>query len=257
MFQQEQAGHIFNLLYQGNRTPYHWTDANKPFLIRFKPYSGQAAFCPSFTLTDVGQITVSCLNKGTQKLFFRVTKRTSNATVFCVIEDSETPPYLIKNNLASINLEVRQAGVNNNEFVKMCRLLEFAWANFELQEPLLEVEFYDAKAERSSGIVKQFSLDDLHNVKMLTLAMDKSPSVCVFVSTYRESDVKVIEFGHGPANQVSDVEIEQIEESKSGWLKVNRVQSDTKQSLHLGITQISISCISSCCEVVCVVLHDF
>ena len=37
MFQQEQAGHIFNLLYQGKRAPYHWTDPNKPQLIRFKP----------------------------------------------------------------------------------------------------------------------------------------------------------------------------------------------------------------------------
>ena len=93
---------------------------------------------------------------------------------------------------------------------------------------------------------------------MLTLQLQKSPSVCVFVSTYRESETKVIEFGHGPAAQVSDIEIDSVvEESKSGHFKLNSLKSDTRQSIRLGISQISISCIANHSEVMCVVLHDF
>jgi hypothetical protein len=41
------------------------------------------------------------------KLFFRVTKREYDESVFCVIEESLHPPYVIKNNLRHIDISVK------------------------------------------------------------------------------------------------------------------------------------------------------
>ena len=64
-------------------------------------------FSPSFCLKDIGTIQVCCQTSKDEKLFFKVTKRMVNQTIFCVIEESEAP-YLIINKLANINLKVVQ-----------------------------------------------------------------------------------------------------------------------------------------------------
>lgn len=122
------------------REPYHWEDRLKPQTIRFITPSG--ATSPYFSLKDVGTIIVSCQYLES-KQFFRVTKREYDESIFCVVEDSEHPPYVIKNKLKAIDLRVKQhVGHLTQELVSSETQLNFAWTEFGLSDPRLEVEFY-------------------------------------------------------------------------------------------------------------------
>lgn len=108
MFQQECAGHVFVKLQPKERQPYHWEDGSKPALLKFKPMLESIYFCPPVSLKDVGTLQVCCAAPNSLKMFFKVTKRMVNQTIFIVIEDSGSP-YMIRNKLANINLKVVQA----------------------------------------------------------------------------------------------------------------------------------------------------
>ena len=116
MFQQEQAGHALVTLDSKQREPYHFVDISKPQRLLIKPMLDQVKFSPSFSLKEIGTIVVGCYGPNGLKLFFKVTKRMVNQTIFCVIEESEAP-YLIINKLANINLKVVQADESGKELI--------------------------------------------------------------------------------------------------------------------------------------------
>ena len=77
------------------------------------------------------------------KQFFRVTKREYDESVFCVVEESLHPPYVIKNNIQAIDMRVRQDNPQfPQELVGRLEQLRFAWTDFGVADPRLEVEFY-------------------------------------------------------------------------------------------------------------------
>jgi hypothetical protein len=70
-------------------------------MLRFRPASNENKYSPAFSLKDVGTIFV-CMGSEKEQEFYRVTKRTVNQSIYCIVSQSKHAPYTIKNNLPGI-----------------------------------------------------------------------------------------------------------------------------------------------------------
>ena len=53
--------------------------------------------CAKFSLSDAGSLSVENRMEDGTKMFFKVTKRNDLNSIFVIIEDMKSPPYLIDN----------------------------------------------------------------------------------------------------------------------------------------------------------------
>lgn len=97
--------------------------------------------------------------------------------------------------------------------------------------------------------------------------MKKNQPIKIFVSTYKDTHNKVIEFGQVPSKLVTDQQLIDVNESvivEEGFELVEHkpkhkgpnFESKDKTTMSLEIAQISVSCISDGHEVITVYLHD-
>jgi hypothetical protein len=112
----------------GTRQPYHWENGELPKFVQFRPDHQNVEFSPRFSLHNVGLTFVQCAEGNTTKHIYKVTKRQVNQSIFCVIEHSKHPPYMIHNKLKDYQIRVQQADIQGALVpIPPGGKLEFAW----------------------------------------------------------------------------------------------------------------------------------
>lgn len=138
------------------------------------------------------------------KTFFNVTKKNQLGSIFIIIEDMVTPPYLIDNlceDVFAICVQKGSQKVTEVTDVAPLSKMPFAWTS-QQDEHLMFVDFLyngnkmkPVKTSRKEQVNISFSLDTLNTTQLLELETG-SEQKKIYVSVYANEHSKVIEFSH-------------------------------------------------------------
>lgn len=110
---------------------FNWSDGEKDCLAKFIQ-DGNEFWSAAFTLSDAGTLAVQNMTDKGDKKFFNVTKKNQLGSIFIIIEDMITAPYLIDNlckDLFAVCVQKGSRRVEEITDVTPLSKMPFAWTS--------------------------------------------------------------------------------------------------------------------------------